>query len=84
MNERKIKLDGLSVCIGMPAARDIPALTVKSMLSTYSLCSSTGINCQLAMVANNSVIQWARDEIIDLFLKKFSNNLAPVSLERSG
>jgi hypothetical protein len=70
-----INLDGLSVCIGMPSTRDIHPLTVKSLFSTQALCSQMGIPCSLAMVAGNAVIQWARDEVIDLFLKSEASRL---------
>jgi len=68
MIKHDISLDGLSVCLGIPAGRDIPALTVKSIAGTYNLCHSLGILCDLAIIANNAVIQWARDEVINSFL----------------
>lgn len=75
MTDKKINLDGLSVCIGMPAGKDLSPLVVKSLLGTYSLCCSMGIPCQFAMIAGNSVIQWARDEVVDLFLQTEANRL---------
>ena len=70
-----IGMDGLSVCIGMPASRDIHPLTVKSLLGTYSLCNQFKIPCQFTLVAGNAIVQWARDEVVDLFLGKEANRL---------
>lgn len=70
-----IKLDGLSVMIGCPAGRDLHALTVRSLLGTFSLCHKLGIPCQLGAVAGSSVIPWARDEVVDLFMKSDANRL---------
>jgi hypothetical protein len=75
MKEHNINMDGLSVCIGMPSTRDIHPLTVKSLFATQMLCLQYKIPCQLAMVAGNAVVQWARDEVIDLFLQSTSNRL---------
>lgn len=71
----EIKLDGLNVAVGIPAGRDFHALTVKSLVSTFAKCNTMGIPTQLAIVANNSIIQWARDEVIDLFLQTDCNRL---------
>lgn len=71
----EISLDGLSVSIGIPAGRDLPALTVRSIVSTYSLLHRHRIPVNLLMIANCAVVQWARDEIVDLFLKNDSNRL---------
>lgn len=70
-----ISLDGLSVAVGMPTSRDISPLTVKSLLSTFTLCQKVGVPCQLVMPFGNAVIQWARDEVVDLFLKTDANRL---------
>ena len=69
----EISLDNLSVCIGMPSSRDIHPLVVKSMFATKDLCSKHGISCSLAMVAGNAVVQWARDEVVDLLLQSDAN-----------
>jgi hypothetical protein len=71
----QIKLDGLRVAVGIPAGRDFHALTVKSLLGTFNLCNTVGVHAQLALVANNSIVQWARDEVIDLFLQTNCNRL---------
>lgn len=70
-----IKLDGLSVMVGMPAGRDIPALTVKSLLDTFSLCHKMEITCKLGMVSGSAVVQWARDEVVAMFLQSDVNRL---------
>jgi len=75
MKEHKIGIDNLSVCIGMPSSRNIDPLVVKSMFLTQALCMSHGIPCQLAMIAGNAVVQWARDEVIDLYLQSDANRL---------
>lgn len=75
MKSHNISLDNLSVCIGMPSSRDIHPLVVKSMFLTQGMCIRHGIPCQLAMVAGNAIIQWARDEVMDLYLKTDANRL---------
>ena len=70
-----INLDGLRVAVGIPAGRDFHALTVRSLLETFSKCQTMGIPVQLALVANNAIVQWARDEVIDLFLQTNCNRL---------
>lgn len=70
-----INLDGLRVTVGIPAGRDFHALTVRSLLETFSKCQTMGIHVQLALVANNAIVQWARDEVIDLFLQTNCNRL---------
>lgn len=71
--KHEISLEGLSVCIGMPVARDMHPLVVKSLFSTLKACGEAGIKCDLAMVYGNSVIQWARDEVVDLLLDSEAN-----------
>lgn len=77
MMEHDIKIDltGLSVMIGMPAGRDLPALTVKSLMGTQSLCRSVGVPFQFGMVIGSAVVQWARDEVVDLFLQSNATRL---------
>ena len=70
-----INLDGLSVAVGIPAGREFHALTVKSLIGTFGKCQTMGIPAQLATVAGNAIIQWARDEVIDLFLQTDCNRL---------
>jgi hypothetical protein len=71
----KAKLDGLSVMVGIPAGRDLPVQTVKSLLGTFNLLQRINLPCQLGMIAGSSVVQWARDEVVDLFLKSDANRL---------
>lgn len=77
MMEQDIKIDlkGLSVMLGMPAGRDLPALTVKSLMGTQSLCRDVQVPFQLGMVIGSAVVQWARDEVIDLFLQSNATRL---------
>lgn len=70
-----INLDGLRVVVGIPAGRDFHALTVKSLIGTFGQCQTMGIPAQLALVAGNAVVQWARDEVVDLFLQTNCNRL---------
>jgi hypothetical protein len=70
-----IGLDGLSVMVGIPAGRDFHPLTVKSLLATFTQCQKVNVPCDLGMVTGSAVIQWARDEVVDLFLKSDSNRL---------
>ena len=69
------KLDGLSVMIGIPAGRDLPAQTVKSLIGTFGLLQTIGVPCQLGMIAGSSVVQWARDEVFDIFVRSDANRL---------
>jgi len=71
----KVSLDGLSVCIGMPAARAMHPFVVKSLLATQAKCHTLGISCNVIIVADNAIVEWARDEVADLFLKTDSNRL---------
>lgn len=70
-----IDLKGLSVMVGIPAGRDLPILTVKSLLATQSLCRDLKVPFQVGMVAGSAVVQWARDEVVDLFLKSDATRL---------
>lgn len=75
MNAVDIAMDGLSVMIGMPTTRDLPAQTVRSLWSTQVACQQMGIPLHLGMVSGSAVIQWARDEVTDLFLNMDANRL---------
>ena len=75
MSEHKIDLDGLSVCVGMPAGRDLHPFTVRSLLSTQTICRNHGVPFQALFVTGAAVVQWARDEVVDLFLKTDANRL---------
>lgn len=70
-----ISLSGLSVTIGMPTTRDLNPQVVRCLLATQECCIRMGIPFSLAMVQGNAVIQWARDEVIDLFLQTNTNRL---------
>lgn len=70
-----VDLAGINVMVGIPAGRDLPALTVKSLLATQSLCRDRQVPLQLGMVIGSSVVQWARDEVVDLFLKSDATRL---------
>lgn len=71
----QIDLKGLSVMIGMPAGRDLPGLTVKSLMGTQSLCRDVRVPFQFGMVIGSAVVQWARDEVVDLFLQSDATRL---------
>lgn len=71
----QIDLKGLSVMVGMPAGRDLPGLTVKSLMGTQSLCRDVHVPFQFGMVIGSAVVQWARDEVIDLFLQSKATRL---------
>lgn len=70
-----LSLAGLSVMVGMPAARDLPPATVKSLLGTFTKCQAVNVPCQLGMVTGSAIVQWARDEVLDLFLASDANRL---------
>lgn len=71
----EISLKDVSVMVGMPAGGNLSPFTVQSLLTTFSRCQRLDVGCELGMVAHCSVIQWARDEVIDLFLKSDCNRL---------
>jgi hypothetical protein len=70
-----IDLAELRVMVGIPAGRDLPALTVKSLLATQALCRDKQVPFDLGMVIGSAVVQWARDEVVDLFLKSEATRL---------
>lgn len=70
-----IDLAGINVMVGMPAGRDLPGLTVKSLMSTQALCRDRRVPFQMGMVIGSSVVQWARDEVVDVFLKSDATRL---------
>lgn len=75
MSALNIKLDNLSVMIGIPSTRDFDPRVVKSLLNTFRLCWQIGIPCHFGEVYGNAVIQWARDEVIEEFLKSDATRL---------
>lgn len=75
MSDIDITMDGLSVMIGIPAGRDLPVQTVRSLWATQAICRNMNIPLQLGMVAGSAVVQWARDEVADLFLQSDANRL---------
>jgi hypothetical protein len=70
-----ITLDGLSVMIGIPAGRDFPGLTAKSLWATQAKMTARGIDCALGMIVGSAVVQWARDEVINTFMESDCNRL---------
>jgi hypothetical protein len=75
MKNIEINLEGLNVMLGMPAGRDLHGLTVKSMIGTQAMLYEARVPFQLGMVLGSSVIQWARDEVVDIFLKSSATRL---------
>lgn len=71
----EISLKNLSVTVGMPTTRDLNPQVVKALLATQECCIRMGISFSLAMIHGNAIIQWARDEVIDLFLQTNTNRL---------
>ena len=69
MSDVKISLEGLSVMIGVPAGRDIHPFTTRSLMYTQRVLAQVKIPHEPVLVANCSVVQWARDEVADVFLK---------------
>lgn len=75
MSMVEIPMKGVDVMLAIPAGRDFDPATVRSIVATFIACQQRGIAVRLGMVANCSVIEWARDEIIDLFLESPCNAL---------
>jgi hypothetical protein len=70
-----VDLKGINVMVGMPAGRDLHPLTVKSLMATQALCRDREVPFQMGLVIGSSVVQWARDEVIDVFLKSNATRL---------
>jgi hypothetical protein len=70
-----IALTDLSVVLGMPAGRDLHPMVVKSLMATQSVCRDMRVPFSLGMIVGSSVVQWARDEVVDVFLKSSANRL---------
>jgi hypothetical protein len=73
--ELAISLEGLNIMVGMPAGRDLPVLTVKSMIGTFKLAREHRLPVQLGLISGCAVVQWARDEVLDLFLQSDATRL---------
>ena len=71
----KVSMEGMDVMLGIPAGRDFDPLTVKSLVATFAACQRRNVPIRLDMVANCSVIEWARDEVMDHFLSSSCNTL---------
>lgn len=70
-----VKLEGLSVMVGMPTTRDIPPQTVKALLASFAQCYQMKIPVEMGMIVGNGIVPWARDEVVDLFLRSKHNRL---------
>ena len=70
-----VDMRGLSVMFGCPAGRDFHPYTVRSIIETVQACAKMGVSFTPGMVAGMSVIQWARDEVLDMFLQSDANRL---------
>lgn len=75
MSHLDIGMDGLSVTIGIPAGRDLHPLTVKSLVGSIAKLVRMGVPWTLEMITGSSVIQWARDDVVDAFLATGHNRL---------
>jgi hypothetical protein len=71
----QISLDGLSVMVGIPAGRDLHPWTEKSLMGSQQLCLRMGIPFDHGSVSGNAVITWARDEVIDIFMRGNASRL---------
>lgn len=58
---------GLKVMIGMPVGRPLPMRTVAALCATVKTATERGVNLALSMV--QGTLPWARDDVLDEFLK---------------
>lgn len=65
----------ISVMVGVPTTRDFHPLTVKALLGTTAACRARSIPCEVSVVTGMGIIQWARDEVVDEFLKSKATRL---------
>lgn len=70
-----ISLKGLSVMIGMPTRPDMSAHTLSCILSTYRRLDKLHVPFDIGLVIGSSVVNWARDDVVDIFLKSDANRL---------
>jgi hypothetical protein len=78
----QVELQGLSICVGMPVNRGIPARTVQSLVSTAYACAQSGIKFELIM-PSCTVLQVGRDMVVDAFLKSSASRLFWVDSDMS-
>lgn len=71
MAQMQIEMKGVKVMIGVPSSRNLHPATVTSLLGTqaYLMERSLDLKPGVGFVIGCAVIQKARDEVIDLFLK---------------
>jgi len=65
----------LSVCIGMPASRDLPFPTAMSLARTAHACGLRGIPLDIEALAGSSVITTARSTVAHRFLQGKASRL---------
>lgn len=69
-----VLMNDLSVMIGMPTHRDIPAQTVGSLIQTVHRCNKLDIPLTVSMVLSGVVVN-GRNDTLDEFLKSDCNRL---------
>ena len=74
MTTESISLGNISVTIGMPIGKPIPAQTVVSLYATAEQMGKMGLRCELAML-QCGVINIARDTVLDEFLLNGTDKL---------
>jgi hypothetical protein len=65
----KFDMKDVSVCLAMPAHRDIPTDTVASLLETQGLLRDRNIPFEVLLTSGSSIIEAARSKTTHLFLK---------------
>lgn len=59
----------LSVAVGFPCGAQLPWQTAFSLAATVKACTQRRINVELNGIAGSSVVTWARDKVLDEFLR---------------
>lgn len=71
----KVDLAGISVMLAMPAHRDLPWQTVRSMVETQSLMQAKGIPFEISLQVGGSAVTAARSKTVHAFLKTDRNRI---------
>lgn len=68
-----VPMGGVDVMMAIPFRNDFDPRTVRSITATFMACRDRGIPIRMEMVG--ALVEWARDGLVDAFLKSKSNVL---------
>jgi hypothetical protein len=73
--DTRVEMKDVSVMIGIPTTRDLPPQTVLDLIASMARCSKLQVPVEIGLVIGCGVVQWARDEVLDQFLRSDKNRL---------